>query len=378
MKNLNDIINSEINRNGPISFKRFTELALYHKEFGYYSSGKTKIGKDGDFYTSPCVHSGFGEVICNFIVKSYKTFKLSGFNIIELGAGKGYLALDILNNLHDKYPKIYNDINYKILEVNKSYIEEGKKLLKPHSTRIKYYNSLKSLKNKKIKGVVISNEFFDSFPFHRLKFSNNEYYEAFVVSKKNNFDDIYLPLKNRQLATYIKDLDIKFEEGQEFEINLEARNWLDTINFILEKGLVLTIDYGYLADELYAPHRNRGTYKCFYKHNLNSKPYTNIGEQDITADVNFSDLIEYGSQIGLSTLKYTTQGQFLIDWGILKILEKYTDIKHEKERLALKNLFMPNLMGNRFKVLIQSKKIKSEELENFYENGEIKLNIKTL
>ena len=99
MSNLSQIIKDEIYEKGPISFKKFVELILYHSHFGYYSSGKVEIGKDGDFYTSPSVHSSFGEVISNFIVKSYKTLDSKNFTVVEFGAGKGYLAFDILNAL---------------------------------------------------------------------------------------------------------------------------------------------------------------------------------------------------------------------------------------------------------------------------------------
>ena len=118
-----------------------------------------------------------------------------------------------------------------------------------------------------------------------------------------------------------------------------------------------------------------GTYRCFYRHKLNSDPYSNIGFQDITADVNFTDILKYGEKSGLRKLKYINQGQFLVDWGILDILENYTGDEYRKDRLAIKNLIMPEMMGSRFKAVLQSKNIETAE---FYRDGELQLIKQTL
>ncbi|MGH7885063.1 MAG: SAM-dependent methyltransferase, partial [Thermodesulfobacteriota bacterium] len=137
------------------------------------------------------------------------------------------------------------------------------------------------------------------------------------------------------------------------------------------------IDYGFLADELYSSRRMEGTYKCFYKHNLSSYPYENLGYQDITSDVNFSDLIQSGKELGFKEIKYINQGQFLIDWGMIDILEKYIETKYQNDRMSIKNLIMPEFMGSKFKFLLQAKNLDSKSAKIFYKEGDLRLIRKT-
>lgn len=373
MNKLSQIIKDEIRQKGSISFKSFVELALYHPHFGYYSSAKAKIGKEGDFYTSPSVHSSFGEVISNLIVKAYKTLNNEEFTVVEFGAGKGYLALDILNALKKNHFEIYKNIKYKIIEISTENISSGKKLLKNHSSKVKWRKEIDEVIKTPVKGIILSNEFVDAFPFHRIKMIDGKPMEIYVDIKDENFTETYIETKNVEFLNYKNNYADNLQEGQEIEINLLVRKWLDNVNMLLNKGFLLTIDYGYLADELYSPSRMKGTFKCFHKHNLSTNPFENIGYQDITYDVNFSDLIEYGKKIGLKKVKYISQGQFLVDWGILKILKNYSDPSNDKDRMAIKNLIMPELMGSKFKFLIQGKGLSLKIVEKFYKEGEFRL-----
>ena len=210
-----------------------------------------------------------------------------------------------------------------------------------------------------------------------------------------NLSEIYVSVENvditettgkpssRDLEEYFRSIDIQFKEGQEFEINLLAEKLLREIDGILKKGFILTVDYGYLASELFSPERMKGTYKCIYKHSVNESPYINIGEQDITAHVDFSNLIRAGESLKINKIQYTTQGQFLIDWGILDLInrgieEKSSQLRSfEKEIQAIKNLFLPELMGDKFKVLIQEKNL-GRELNDFYPESPFKISFNVL
>ena len=141
----------------------------------------------------------------------------------------------------------------------------------------------------------------------------------------------------------------------------------------LQKGFVLSIDYGSLASELYSPEKPEGTWRCFYRHKLSSNPYIRVGEQDITADVNFSELMRVGDSLGLGTVKYTTQGQFLVDWGILEIFKTYDKPQNQRDRLAAKTLFMPEFMGRRFKILLQAKGFSAESISGFYKDQPLRM-----
>lgn len=363
MNQLTKIIKSLIHKSGPITFDKFMGIALYHPEHGYYTSGKAKIGKSGDYYTSPCVHPAFGEILSRFICLAYEAVNSPDFTVVEMGAGKGFLALDVLDSLKRNNPELYDTLRYSIIELSPNLREEGKIILKEHMHKIKWVVSLSDLEPESISGVFISNELVDSFPFHRAKFKNGELLEIFVTLEDEEFVQILDKPSGSVLKEYFEGYNLEFENEQEVEINLYAKKWLSEIARAFAKGFVLTIDYGYLASELFNPSRMKGTFMCFHEHTANENPYVNIGEQDITAHVDFSNLIRVGESIELNAVKYTTQGQFLIDLGVLDIAERYSgeekssDISYQKNRMAIKNLFLPELMGDKFKVLIQEKNL---------------------
>lgn len=383
MKNLEEIIKSKIRDTGPITFAEFMELALYHPNYGYYLSERGNIGKEGDFYTSPNVHRAFGSVIGNFILKAFDLIDDSSLSIIELGAGKGLLAGDILDHLKSQHPKNYKRTNYHIVENSEFSKAESKKILKDHIQQVSWHSSLEEIKDNNLSGVVISNELFDALPFHRLKYLNGRVMEIFTTLNDNGFTEKTDKISKQELQDYIEGLDIDFRDGQEFEVNLFAEKIVNEIDRVLKKGFVLTIDYGYLSDELLSPKRMNGTYKCIHRHNINETPYINIGEQDITAHVDFSNIIRRGQSANLTKLKYTTQGQFLIDWGILNLIDIASEENLElndysaKDIQAIKNLFLPELMGDKFKVLIQEKNL-TKESKDFYPQSPFKISFKVL
>ncbi|HEX3036631.1 MAG TPA: SAM-dependent methyltransferase [Thermodesulfobacteriota bacterium] len=368
---LQTIIKSMIGESGPVTFAKFMELALYHPEYGYYSSGRAKIGKEGDYYTSPYVHPAFGETLGRFIHRVYDVVDAPDFTVVEMGGGKGFLALDVLDSLKRSAPNLYDRINYLLVERSSRLHEEGEKVLKEHLHKIKWVDSYLNLKPESISGVFISNELVDSFPFHRAKFKNGKFFEILVALADEEFVEILREPSSSDLEAYFWGYNLEeFEEEQEVEINLKVKKWLRKVASALARGFVITIDYGHPAPELFNPVRMKGTFRCFYRHTINDNPYINIGNQDITADVDFSNLIRVGKSLGLDSVKYTTQGQFLIDWGILDIAERHSEeesdnLSAQRNRMAIKNLILPELMGGRFKVLIQGKDIGSE-IQNFY------------
>jgi SAM-dependent MidA family methyltransferase len=295
-----------------------------------------------------------------------------------MGAGKGYLALDVLDSIKRDQPEFYSNLNYLIVEISPTLVEDEKSILKDHIRKIKFLSSISEIEDEEVAGVFISNELLDSFPFHRLKYTKNGFQEIYVGLRNDQFTEILDSLSIIELKNYIDRYDIEFREGQEVEINLNAGKWLSDVSRVITRGFVLTIDYGFLAPELFNPTRMTGTSKCLYKHSANDDPLTHIGEQDITAHVDFSNLIRVGESVGLNTFKYITQGQFLIDWGILDIVERYSSkdksskTSEQKHILAIKNLFLPELMGDKFKVLIQEKNL-GDKLKPFYPESPFKM-----
>jgi SAM-dependent MidA family methyltransferase len=327
------------------------------------------------------VHPAFGEILGRFISRAYETAQMPDFTVLEMGAGKGFLALDILDSLKRNNPDIYERISYVIIELSQHHIEEEKIILKEHMHKAKWLNSLTDLGAESISGVFITNELLDSFPFHRARFKDGQILELFVSLQKEDFVEIFDRASTTALKEYFEGYNLKFVDEQEFEINLNVKRWLSKVVRVLAKGFILTIDYGYAAPELYNPSRMKGTFMCYHRHTTNENPYINIGEQDITAHVDFTNLIRVGQSFSLNISKYTTQGQFLLDWGVLDILERYSiekssqDFFSQKERLAIKNLFLPEMMGDKFKVLIQEKNLEHKD-KTFYPESPFRISLR--
>ncbi len=368
MKILLDIIKDEIRESGPISFCRFVELSLFHPQCGYYSSGKARIGKKGDFYTAPSVHRSFGETISRFLAEASLLLEEEKFVVVEFGASGGQLALDILGSLRENHPDLYLKTDYVMSEISPAAIQAAKEKLQGHDERVRWTDSPLKIMEDGFCGVVITNEFLDSLPFHRLKSDRGEIREIFLSLRDGKIEEVLRDPETEGVYEFSKRYLDEYVQGEEAEACLLAAKWLAEVGTALQKGFVLSIDYGSLAPELYSPERRKGTYRCFYRHELSTDPYIRIGEQDITANVNFSELIRIGDTLGLSTVKYSTQGQFLVDWGILEIFKTYNKPQNQRDRLAAKTLFMPEFMGRRFKILLQAKGFSAGSLSEFYKD----------
>ncbi len=373
---LSEIIMKEIDGSGPISFCRFVELSLFHPKYGYYSSGKAEIGKKGDFYTAPSVHSSFGETLSRFAAAAAPLSGGKTFKIVEFGASGGHMAFDILQSLQRDHPGVYEKTCYVMSEVNTSAVSAAKRMLQPHKEKTEWVRDVRDLSEEGFSGVILANEFLDSLPFHRLRSDGVEIKEIFLsLDDDGRIEEVLRDPQSPDLQNFCsRYLDFS-EKGREAEACLSAGKWLKRTTEALRRGFILSVDYGGLAPELYVPEKPTGTSRCFYRHEVSSDFYSAIGEKDITADVNFSELMRVGDAAGLSTVKYTTQGQFLVDWGILDILGRYDGPENQGDRLAAKTLFMPEFMGSKFKVLLQSKGFSSEEIEDFYTDGPFRITL---
>ena len=358
-KELRGRIEGEIDKRGAITFERFMERALYEPEIGYYACAP-RVGKRGDFYTSPSAHRAFGETIAR--VAGALRERLGGAaDIVEAGGGDGTLANDILSALARTDPETYNSVKYTLVE------RRG-----PERCVARGHKNFRRVKNfdeaGRTEGLIFSNELFDALPFHRLVFRGGKVREIMV---SRGFGETENEPSSPNLAGYFDRCGgveaMGFAEGQQFEVCLAAAEIMKSMAQTLQKGIILTIDYGFQTDELYSPDRKTGTFKCVSGHRISESPYENIGEQDITAHVDFGNLEHAGESAGLATLKYTTQGQFLIDWGIMEIAEKNPD-----EIGAIKNLFMPGMMGGSFRALMQIKNA-PELKENFYPESPVRI-----
>jgi SAM-dependent MidA family methyltransferase len=350
---LEQIIIEKIKKQGPITFETFMDMALYYPGLGYYTSPEVRIGKKGDFYTSPHLHPIFGAMLARQLEEMWIIMgKPSQFHTIEIGAGAGYICNDILESL--KYKDVFHAINYIITELNPVAVENQKKLLAAFSDKVKWVSSLKELGN--IRGCIFSNELLDAFPVHIIEM-RDELKEVYIDRDDKLFYEQYQGFLSSDIIHYIKLFSLVLPHGYRTEINLRIKEWLKEIEYVLSEGFLLTIDYGYTAREYYDESRSRGTLLCYHKHRLNENSFQNIGKQDITAHVNFSSLKIWGEEVSLKTVGYCSQGTFLLALGIDELItDLYRDSpEYESEVLKIKGLFLPQGMGESHKVMVQYK-----------------------
>jgi SAM-dependent MidA family methyltransferase len=360
-------LQQQIDSAAGITFAKFMEQALYHPEYGYYTAERERIGKKGDFFTSSSVHSCFGRLIARQLEQMWQLLGRGSFVIVEQGAGEGHLCLDILDALAETAPEFYACLEYRLIEISPNNRLRQKKLLQHHlSSGHVIWCELSDIQE--IQGCFISNELLDAFPVHLIEKHAGELREIYVVNKDGCFSEELRSLSTNSIEEYFESVNIEPAEGNRCEVNLAAGDWMSQVAGALQRGFVLTIDYGYLAEELYAPYRHAGTLLCYHQHQTNENPYQRVGGQDITAHIDFTSLQKVGEQHNLETLYFGQQYQFLMGLGFLEMLIELESCeidpaKAQALRMNLKTLILPEGgMGESFKVLIQGKNVGCPEL----------------
>ncbi|MER3422669.1 MAG: SAM-dependent methyltransferase [Nitrospiraceae bacterium] len=367
----------EIQRSGPITFARFMELALYHPRFGYYmhfgteagreENGTERIGWGGDYYTSSDVHPIFAR---SLVKQACQVDALLShpdpFTVVEMGAGKGLFARDFLAECAASSESFFRRLRYVILERSPAMRGVQRKNLTPwlESDHLSWTSGLGDLGSNSIVGVMLSNELVDAFPVHRIRIDRGQPKEIFVAYENARFHEILQELSTHELEQYLDRLHlfgISLPEGYTTEINLDALTWIKEVARVLQRGLVVTIDYGHTAPGLYDPARHSGTLLCYYRHAVSENPYTRIGWQDMTSHVDFTSLAAIGEEAGLRVTGFTNQMSFLMGWGIEETVGSL-DPESDEFRSIIR-LLRPEGMGRTFKLLMQHKGMKNPELD---------------
>lgn len=347
-----------------ITFAQYMNLALYHREYGYYSSGKVHIGAEGDFFTSSSLGSDFGELLAEKMKQLWDSLgNIQPFYCVEMGAGNGNLAYDFLNHIQQQYPDFFLSLQYIIIEESPTLQKLQQVKLQPFLEKTEW-KKWTEIADNSLQGCFFSNELVDAFPVDRILYTQGKLQEIYITAENQTLREVIGDLSTDKIKEYFTLSGINFspdsyEENYQTEVNLGIFSWLDEINRTLKRGYLLTIDYGYLAEKYYHPQRYQGTLKCYYQHRHHDNPYINIGEQDITAHVNFTLLQKYGEKIGLSLVNYTSQALFLMELGLGDRLQALSTGKYNfqeilSRRNALHQWINPMGLGG-FQVLLQSK-----------------------
>jgi SAM-dependent MidA family methyltransferase len=354
-----------------IPFSTFMEQALYHPELGYYSQRAQSIGPGGDFFTAPHLGGEFGAMLAVQLAEMWVQLgSPQPYTLVEMGAGQGLLAMDILRSLRQHDPQCFASVSYIIIEKSAGLIAQQQQQLwgefGPDAPIA--WKSWDMIPPGSIVGCCFSNELVDAFAVHQVMFEQGELQEIYVTVQGDQFVEVLAPPSTPALAAYFEQFAPRpvgpdYPDPYRTEVNLAALDWQRSVAAVLDRGYVLTIDYGYPADRYYNRVRSEGTLQCYYQHSRSSDPYVHIGTQDITAHVNFTALERVGATIGLDPVGLTSQALFLMNLGLGDRIAALgqsdsTDpqviMARLRQRDALHQLINPVGLGN-FGVLIQSK-----------------------
>jgi SAM-dependent MidA family methyltransferase len=363
-------ISSEIIRHGPIPFVRFMDLALYHPQYGYYmrqpaSADKERIGWSGDFYTSSDVCPVLGRALA---AQAREMDELLGgptpFTIVEMGAGKGLLARDCLAAIQEEQDDFAARVRYVLIERSPVMRELQRQNLAPWLSRaglVTWVEGLDGLAPQSVTGLFFSNELVDAFPVHRIQVNTGQTEEVCVDYRDGSFVSCLKPLSTAPLAQYLLQLNTTWPEGYRTEVNLHALSWMKQVAQRMDRGFVVTIDYGHTTQDLYGAERKEGTFLCYFQQQTNEDPFIRVGEQDMTAHVDFSGLATVGEMQGLHVTGFTNQMSFLMGLGIEEMIGSLEP--ESPEFFAAIHLLKPDGMGSTFKVLVQHKGVECPELD---------------
>ncbi|MFC1795561.1 class I SAM-dependent methyltransferase [Pseudomonadota bacterium] len=343
------LIREEIRSRGPIPFSRYMEMALYQPGLGYYSAGLHKLGEAGDFVTSPELGSLFAACLARQIEQVAQ--QLGEYDILEIGAGSGRLAADLLQLLdEDQLPARYMilDRSADLRQVQREHIASIAPAL---LDRVEW---LDQAPQEPWQGVLLANEVIDALAVERFQASDSTGLEQLCVGHTHNG----FQWESRPAPSYLADaldaLGVEFPGLYRSEINLQLLPWLEAMTAGMQRGLALFIDYGYPRREYYLDQRNDGTLICHYRHRAHDDVFFWPGLQDITAFVDFTLLAEASVQCGLELEGYTSQAMFLLGCGLDEVLAEQTALSKDGG-LALnaqvRHLTLPGMMGERFQVM---------------------------
>ena len=380
MNHLSEIIRCEAAQRGVLSFARFMELALYCPVHGYYETKKDNPGWHGDFYTSVSVGELFGQLLA-FQFAEWLEEQVhspqSTVHIVEAGAHHGQLARDILAWLRSNRPELLDQIEYWIVEPSSRRQEWQGETLREFAPRVRWFAGFHSLLQERtchsspatchppLRGVIFSNELLDAMPVHRFGWdaAKKTWFEWGVTVDDEQF--AWAKIQPSAFSLQPSALESVLPDGYTIETCPAAESWWREAANVLGHGKLLTIDYGFTADELFSPSRPRGTLRAYFRHHASDDLLANVGEQDLTAHVNFSAIQAAGESVGLKTESFQTQSQFLTrilakaskdnSLGKLVASKRSEDGWTSAQSRQFQTLTHPEHLGRAFRVLVQSR-----------------------
>jgi SAM-dependent MidA family methyltransferase len=360
-------IEEEIRKCGPIPFSRYMELCLYDPSLGYYSRNAERFGKAGDFYTSSDVHAVFGRLLARQFEEMWRVLGSPDLiELVEFGPGRGLFAQDVLAWSERTFPEFFRSLRYVLVErspVLRKRIDHNLRRYLEMGSAIQKSDADGDLFAEDVPHIVFANESFDALPVEIVSVHGS----LRVDAENGRFLEAWVEPSAEELG-FLDKYSVHPEGDERVEAPLIAQQQMKTIAESMNQGFVLIVDYGYTREEQLTG-RHRGTVKAIRQHSISANPYEAPGEQDITADVNFSALGGAAEKHGMQTQKLITQSQFLLGIGEAnQFADAFEECKVPQERakvaLQLKHLVTPAGMGESFHLLLATKSVEKESAES--------------
>jgi SAM-dependent MidA family methyltransferase len=357
-------LRARVRHAGAITLRDWMDAALYDEHDGYYFRRDLKRwGRAGDYRTAPERSPLFSATFTNYFAKLYEELGAPhDWTIFEAGAGAGDFAYGLLHTLQRDYPHIFSATRYVIDEASTDARELARQRLSEFADRVEFHR-LAETSEAVNEGVVFSNELLDAFPVHRVTMQDGKLFELFVgLDEADNFIWTKGEPSTPQLPEYLARSGVELAEGQIAEINLEAEEWMRCATSVFKRGYLVLVDYGAEESDLYsAPHRRNGTLRAFHHHSFAEDVLSRPGEYDLTTTVDWTNIRRIGAGLGLQTVCFKRQDEFLLHAGLLDQLERMTTkAPSETDALILnttvRELILPGGMSESFQVLVQAKK----------------------
>jgi SAM-dependent MidA family methyltransferase len=359
------LLAERIRSGGPVTFAEYMEACLYHPLHGYYTKAEQHPRRD--YFTSVDANPLFGRLLARQFHEMWRLLdRPQSFGLVEVGAGAGHLAKQVLDCTASSWPEFYDALRFIAVERSASRRALQSKILDTHIQSVKLI-SREEMPDEIPCGCIFSNELFDAMPVHRVILERDDLREIYVGVGKNGLCDEIRPLSSAALTEYLSEQQISLLDEQQAEVNLAACRWIAEAGAKLKRGFVLSIDYGHEARELYDERHMRGTLLVYECHRATEDFFRAPGEQDLTAHVNFTALETNGRKSGLVRSGFTSQSKFLMalvrhgEFADLQSDER-SEAEQQKRRLLFKTLINPEGMGETFQVLIQHKGIEPRNL----------------
>jgi len=352
-----------------IPFHHYMSLCLYHPDFGYYRSGSSKVGREGDFYTSAYIGDAMGDSLARWLREvAFARFGAGEtVEVLDWGGGTGRLSRQLMDTWMsaetDSSSELEEALSFSVTVIDgnpshrseaqrelESYIREGRARVTDESEWQRFVPSDRPV-------IVVANELLDAFPVHRLVMKDGELREwAVACAEDGRFIPCLMEPTDTRLIEWLREEGVELRENQTIEINLDGADWATAVAARFKRALFVFIDYGDETTELTGTHRMDGTLLCYREHRAHNDPYAWPGQQDITAHVNFSHIRRSMERHGAKEIWYGTQKRFLVEAGIMErlIAHSYSDPFHPivRRNRAIRQLLLSDGMSELFKVQI--------------------------